>query len=181
MVNTLRWLVRILDGISEHVGRTVSWLTVFMVLVVTLIVIMRYIFSIGFIWMQEIYVWAHGIVFMLGAGYTFLYDGHVRIDVFYRTASQTYKDIVNIVGCVIFVLPVCWVIFDKSIGYITRSYGVMETSAEAGGMPFLFMLKGMLWGFSILLSLQAVSLIVRSSLSIAGHKVEPHCRDESAA
>jgi TRAP-type mannitol/chloroaromatic compound transport system permease small subunit len=142
---------------------------------------MRYIFSIGFIWMQEIYVWAHGIVFMLGAGYTFLYDGHVRIDVFYRTASQTYKDIVNIVGCVIFVLPVCWVIFDKSIGYITRSYGVMETSAEAGGMPFLFVLKGMLWGFSILLSLQAVSLIVRSSLSIAGHKAEPHCRDESAA
>ncbi|MBT3331181.1 MAG: TRAP transporter small permease subunit [Rhodospirillaceae bacterium] len=181
MVSILSWVVRLLDGINEYVGRTVSWLTVFMVLVVTLIVIMRYIFSIGFIWMQESYVWAHAIVFMLGAGYTLLHDGHVRIDIFYRTASQTYRDVVNIVGCIIFVLPICWIIFDRSIGYITRSFGVMESSAEAGGMPFLFVLKGMIWGFSFLLAIQAISLILRSLLSIAGHQVEPNYQDENAA
>lgn len=181
MIDALSWLVRIFDGINEYVGRAASWLTVFMVLAVTLIVIMRYIFAVGFIWMQESYVWAHGIVFMLGAGYTLLHDGHVRIDVFYRTASKTYKNIINIVGCTIFVLPVCWLIFDKSINYVTRSFGVMESSAEAGGMPFLFVLKGMIWGFSFLLALAAVSLILRSILSLAGHEVEPDYKDEGAA
>lgn len=181
MIDALSWLVRIFDGINEYVGRAASWLTVFMVLAVTLIVIMRYIFAVGFIWMQESYVWAHGMVFMLGAGYTLLHDGHVRIDVFYRTASKTYKNIINIVGCTIFVLPVCWLIFDKSINYVTRSFGVIESSAEAGGMPFLFVLKGMIWGFSFLLALAAVSLILRSILSLAGHEVEPDYKDEGAA
>ncbi len=181
MINALSWLVRIMDGINEQVGRVVSWLTVFMVVTVTLIVIMRYIFAVGFIWMQESYVWAHAFVFMLGAGYTLLHDGHVRIDVFYRTASKTYKNIVNIVGCLIFVLPICWIIFDKSIGYITRSFAIGETSAEAGGMPYLWLLKAAIWGFSALFAMQAVSLTLRSVLSLAGHEVEPNYQDEGAA
>ena len=181
MVSALTRFVRIADGINEYVGRIVSWLTVFMVLMVTIIVIMRYVFSIGYIWMQESYVWAHGIVFMLGAGYTLLHEGHVRIDVFYRTASSTYKSIVDIVGCTVFVLPICWIIFDKSIVYISRSFNVLESSAEAGGMPFLFILKGMLWGLAILMALQAISMIARNLLSLAGHEVEPDYRDQSVA
>jgi TRAP-type mannitol/chloroaromatic compound transport system permease small subunit len=181
MVNAMTWLVRVFDAINEYVGRWVSWLTVFMVLVVTVVVIMRYIFSIGFIWMQESYVWAHGVVFMLGAGYTLLHDGHVRIDVFYRSASQTYRDIVNIIGCTIFALPLCWLVFDRSISYVTRSFGVMERSAEAGGMPFLFLLKGVILAFSLLLAMQAISLILRSVLSLGGHEVEPNYKDEGAA
>lgn len=181
MVKFLAMLVRLLDGINEYIGRTVSWLTVLMVLTVTVIVIMRYIFSIGFIWMQESYVWAHATVFMLGAGYTLLHEGHVRIDVFYRTASKTYKNIVNIIGCVVFVLPICWLVFERSVNYILRSYGVMESSAEAGGMPFLFLLKGLIWAFSLLLGMQAVSLTLRSILSLAGHEVLPNYKDENTA
>jgi len=181
MLNVMTLLVRIIDEINEHVGRVASWLTVFMVLTVTVIVVLRYVFAIGFIWMQESYVWAHGMVFMLGAGYTLLHDGHVRIDLFYRSASKTYKDIVNIIGSVIFVLPVCWIIFDKSINYVVRSFDLNESSAEAGGMPYLWILKSMIWAFAILLSMQAVSLTLRSVLSLAGRDVEPNYQDEGTA
>ncbi|MEM7404173.1 MAG: TRAP transporter small permease subunit [Pseudomonadota bacterium] len=181
MVTALSWVVRVLDALNEYVGRAAAWLTVFMVLMVTLIVVMRYVFGLGFIWMQESYVWAHGMVFMLGAGYTLLHDGHVRIDIIYRSASQTYRDIVNIIGCTAFVLPVCWIILEKSVGYVSRSFRLMESSAEAGGLPYLFILKGMIWAFAILLGLQAISLIVRSILSLAGHEVEPNYKDAGAA
>ena len=53
--------------------------------------VLRYVFSVGWVWMQELYIWIHATVFMLGAGYTLLHDGHVRIDLIYRTASPRYK------------------------------------------------------------------------------------------
>ena len=75
-------LVRLIDLINDAVGRTVSWLTVLMVLVVFAVVVLRYVFAVGWIAMQEIYVWMHRTVFMLGASYTLLHDGHVRTDLF---------------------------------------------------------------------------------------------------
>lgn len=96
--NSLIAVVRIIDGFNEWVGRAVSWLVVLMVINVFCVVVLRYIFSVGWIWMQETYVWMHGTVFMLGAGYTLLHDGHVRIDLFYREASARYKAAVNLVG-----------------------------------------------------------------------------------
>ena len=80
-----------IDLINEWSGRSVSWLLVIMVFNVFFVVVLRYIFNYGAIWMQELYVWNHSIVFLLGAGYTLLHNGHVRIDLIYRTASSKYK------------------------------------------------------------------------------------------
>ena len=55
---------------------------------VFVVVVLRYVFGISFIWMQETYVWMHAFIFMLGAGYAYLNDDHVRIDIIYRNASQ---------------------------------------------------------------------------------------------
>ena len=106
--NSLIAVVRIIDGFNEWVGRAVSWLVVLMVINVFCVVVLRYIFSVGWIWMQETYVWMHGTVFMLGAGYTLLHDGHVRIDLFYREASARYKAAVNLVGSLFLALPLIW-------------------------------------------------------------------------
>ena len=78
-------LIRIsntIDQINELAGKAVSWLLILMILNVFVVVILRYAFSYGTIWMQETYIWMHSIVFLLGAGYTLAYDGHVRIDLF---------------------------------------------------------------------------------------------------
>ncbi|MCW5700796.1 MAG: hypothetical protein KIT00_13255, partial [Rhodospirillales bacterium] len=69
-------VVRLIDGANDVLGRAVSWLTLAMVLVAFVVVVLRYVFSIGFVWLQESYVWMHGVVFMVGAGYTLLNEGH---------------------------------------------------------------------------------------------------------
>ena len=99
-------IIQLIDLINEWAGRSVSWLLVIMVLNVFFVVVLRYIFSYGAIWMQELYVWNHSIVFLLGAGYTLLHNGHVRIDLIYRTASSKYKSIIDIFGSIFFAIPV---------------------------------------------------------------------------
>ena len=110
-----------IDSINDWVGRAISWLLVVMVLNVFLVVVLRYVFGFGAIWMQELYVWSHAIVFLLGAGYTLLHKGHVRIDLIYRTASNKYKSLIDLLGSVFFALPVTYFIFIKSLQMVERS------------------------------------------------------------
>ena len=159
-------IIQLIDLINEWAGRSVSWLLVIMVLNVFFVVILRYIFSYGAIWMQELYVWNHSIVFLLGAGYTLLHNGHVRIDLIYRTASLKYKSIIDIIGSIVFAIPVIYCIFIKSLPMVQRSWGVLEKSAEAGGLPGLFLFKSVLLVFCILFGLQFISLALKSLSSL---------------
>ena len=151
-----------IDSINDWVGRIVSWLLVVMVLNVFLVVVLRYVFGFGAIWMQELYVWSHSIVFLLGAGYTLLHKGHVRIDLIYRTASNKYKSIIDLLGTMFFALPVIYCIFIKSLPMVERSWKVLEKSAEAGGLPGLFLFKSVLLVFSILFGIQFISMALKN-------------------
>ena len=97
-MNILYKISKFIDNFNKKVGKLFSWLLLLMVLLTCLIVVLRYLFNIGFIWMQEIYVWLHSFIFMLGSGFTYLANEHVRIDVFYREASEKYKAWVNLIG-----------------------------------------------------------------------------------
>jgi TRAP-type mannitol/chloroaromatic compound transport system permease small subunit len=77
------YLIRIINLINRVIGETVSWLTLLMVLVTVLVVVLRYGFNIGFIWMQESVRFMYSAVFLLCAGYTLFKDKHVRVDVLY--------------------------------------------------------------------------------------------------
>ena len=77
-----------IDRVSEVIGRWLSWLTVACVLVCFTVVVLRYVFSVGFIWTQELYIWLHAIVFTGCAGYALKHDKHVRVDVFYARISE---------------------------------------------------------------------------------------------
>ncbi len=154
--------VYFIDSINDWVGRAISWLLVVMVLNVFLVVVLRYVFSFGAIWMQELYVWSHAIVFLMGAGYTLLHKGHVRIDLIYRSASNKYKSLIDLLGSVFFALPVIYVIFIKSLPMVERSWKVLEKSAEAGGLPGLFLFKTVLLVFALLFGIQFISLALKN-------------------
>ena len=154
--------VYFIDSINDWVGRAISWLLVVMVLNVFLVVVLRYVFGFGAIWMQELYVWSHAIVFLLGAGYTLLHKGHVRIDLIYRSASNKYKSLIDLLGSVFFALPVIYCIFIKSLPMVERSWKVLEKSAEAGGLPGLFLFKTVLLVFSLLFGIQFISLSLKN-------------------
>ena len=161
--------VRLVDRLNDTIGRGVAWLTLAMVLITFAVVVLRYIYAIGWVWMQESYVWLHGIVFMVGAGYTLLHDGHVRVDVFYRPAGYRYRAIVDLLGALLLLLPVVVLVFLVSYDYVIDSWLRLEESREAGGMPALFLLKSVILVFCGLLGLQGLSLAGRSILVLQGH------------
>lgn len=139
-----------------------------MVLITFTVVVLRYVFSLGWVWMQEFYVWLHGIVFMLGAGYTLLHGGHVRVDIFYRVNSARFRAWVDLLGCLFLLLPIAFLVLWASWDYVLSSWSKLEESREAGGLPGLFLLKTVIWGFCLLVALQGLSLAARSVLILAG-------------
>jgi TRAP-type mannitol/chloroaromatic compound transport system permease small subunit len=161
----LNWLAHVtafIDKITDNTGKLISWLTLFMVLLTFLIVVLRYGFNIGWIAMQESVLYFHGTVFMLGAAYTLKADGHVRVDIFYQNFSIKGKALVNLLGALFLLLPVCIFIFYISFDYVAASWLIMEKSSEAGGLPLVYLSKSLLLIMAISLSLQGVSEICRN-------------------
>ena len=169
MLSLLATLSRKIDAVNNVVGRAVSWLAIVMVLVQFVVVLMRYVFGLGSIMMQESVVYMYAVIFMAGAGYTLLRDGHVRIDIFYRGADRRRKALVNLCGVVIFLIPVSLLIWIKSFPYVASSWRVLEGSKETSGIPAVFLLKTIILVFAALLLLQGVSLAIRSLLILGGH------------
>ena len=85
------WLAHSIDRFNDTIGRKIAWVALAMAGVQFIVVLMRYVFGVSEIWLQESILYMHGILFMLGAGYTLLHNGHVRIDIFYRDASPARK------------------------------------------------------------------------------------------
>ncbi|MGB6085137.1 TRAP transporter small permease subunit, partial [Parvibaculum sp.] len=133
-MNALTRLAGWIDALNEHVGRVVSLLALLMVLVQFIVVLQRYVFGIGSIWMQESIVYMHGFLFMLVAGYTLLHNGHVRVDVFYRTMSLRAKAWVDLLGTIFLIWPLCYLIFIVSLPYVEASWAVREGSRETSGI-----------------------------------------------
>lgn len=165
--------VRVLDAVNHRVGIAVAWFALAMVLLQFAVVVLRYVFSTGFIPMQEAIWYLHGLLFMLGAGFTLLHDGHVRIDVFYRTASPRRQALVDLLGTVFFLLPVCTLILYFSSSYVVNAWRVLEGSTETGGIPAIFLLKTAIWAFVVLVLLQGLSLALRSVMTLAGVVLPP--------
>ena len=153
-----------LNGISEWTGRAVAWLTAPMVVVTFVIVVLRYVFDLGWIWMQESVVWLHAAVFMLAAAYTLKRDEHVRVDIFYRGMSERQKALVDAGGTVLFLLPVCAFFVWTSWDYVSESWRIHEGSREAGGLPYPFvpLLKTLIPVTACLVALQGVAAVAAS-------------------
>ena len=151
-----------IDCLNDWIGCGVSWICLLMVVTTFSVVVLRYAFSIGFVWMQESYVWMHGAVFMIGASYTLLQDGHVRVDVFYRSASRRFRAWVDLGGVILLLLPVLSAVWWSSLPYVEASWARLETSREAGGLPGLFLFKTVIPVFCVLMALQGLSLALKA-------------------
>ena len=154
----------LLDRISAAVGRAAAWFTLFMVIVTFVVVVMRYVFDAGLIWMQESVIWMHAAVFMLGAAYTLRDEEHVRVDVFYRKMSARRQAWVNLTGVVIFLLPLCLFLAWNSLDFVAQSWRIREMSRESGGLPYplIPMLKSVLLLMPLAVALQGLSLFLAS-------------------
>ena len=159
----------LLDRVSDVIGRGAAWLTLLMVLVTFVIVVLRYAFGSSFIWLQESVTWMHAVVFMLGAAYTLQYDEHVRVDIFYREMSVRRRAWVNLLGVLVFVLPICGFFAYQSFDYVTTAWSLREISRDAGGLPYpaIPLLKSLLLLMPLTVALQGLSLLLKSWRDLA--------------
>jgi TRAP-type mannitol/chloroaromatic compound transport system permease small subunit len=167
MAGLARWIGRI-ERLNARIGEAVSWLTVLIVVTAFAVVVLRYGFGWGRVWLQEAYVWLHGLVLMLAAAWTLGTDGHVRLDLLYRPASARTKAWLDLAGALLLLLPFVIVVALASLPYVANSWAVWERSHEPGGMPGLFLLKSVLLLLSLLLGLQGLAVAGKSLLVVLG-------------
>jgi TRAP-type mannitol/chloroaromatic compound transport system permease small subunit len=176
-LSALPRLVRTIDAINEWTGRAVAWLTLGCVLTCFAVVVLRYFFNTGYPWLQELYVWQHATVFMVGAGYTFLHRGHVNVDVVYGKMSLRRRAWVDVFGTLFFLFPWLAILAVTSAPFVLSSWAIREGSSTADGMPAVYLLKSVLWVFCGLMFLQGLALLVRRSLFLAGRPMHDHDED----
>lgn len=153
-------------------GRSVSWLTLLMVLVTFLVVTLRYVFDSGSIALQESITYLHSMVFLIGAAWTLQQDAHVRVDIFYTHFSKEARAWVNFIGSAFLLLPVMVFISWISWDYVSSSWEVYEGSREAGGIAAVFLLKSLILVFTALLILQGLVQTLESMITIINPPAE---------
>ncbi|MDH4056133.1 MAG: TRAP transporter small permease subunit [Gammaproteobacteria bacterium] len=159
-----------LDRLSTVLGKMAAWLTLVMVFVTFVIVVMRYVFDAGLIWLQETVIWMHAFVFMVGAAYTLQKDEHVRVDIFYRKMSSRGRALVDLLGVLIFLLPLCVFLGWKAFDFVALSFRMHEASRESGGLPYplIPLLKAILLVMPITVGLQGLAMALQSLRSLRG-------------
>lgn len=169
-------VVRLVDALNAWVGKVIAWLTLAMVLLTAYLVVMRYLFNENSIAMQEAVMYMFAAVFMLGAAYTLQLDEHVRVDVLYRNFSPRAKAWANIFGTLFFLLPFAGLVLWFSWDYAADAWRYKEGSPQAGGLPYVYVLKMVIPITAIMLLLQGIAEILRNILSLKGIVVMPQER-----
>lgn len=160
-ITTVEKLSSVIDRCTDWIGRTVAWLALVMVLLMVSIVILRYFFQFGSIAMQEAVMYLNAAIFTLGAAYTLKEQGHVRVDIFYSRLSPARRGLVDLLGGLLFLLPAMVCIAWLSWDYVALSWRIREGSAEASGLPLVFLLKSGLLVLAALMLVQGLSELVK--------------------
>jgi len=156
-----------IDRLVSGIGRVAAWLILVVVLLQFALVVARYLFGLGSIWLSEIVVYAHAAVFMLAAAWTLGAEGHVRVDIFYADASTRTKALIDLAGAILLLLPFMLVLLWLSVPYAARSWAILERSQEASGLPLVFVLRTLIPAFAVLMALQGMAQAIRAAMVLA--------------
>jgi TRAP-type mannitol/chloroaromatic compound transport system permease small subunit len=159
-----------IDRINDLIGRTTAWLMLPVVFLCFIVVVQRYAFGTGRIWMQELFIWTHAAAFMLAAGYALGTGTHVRVDVFYNRASVRFRAWVNIFGVIFFLFLMCLTLLWLAYPQVMMSWRLGERSSSMSGLPYAYILKTFIPVFCIVTILQGISVLARSILVLRGRE-----------
>ncbi len=172
-MRSLVFLSRGIDAVNEWIGRVVAWLALGMVLIQVIVVVMRYVFGLSILMMQESIWYMHAIVFLVAAGYTLLHNAHVRVDILYGNVGPRRKAWIDLLGVAFILLPVCVMVWWVSWPYVVAAWAVREGSVEVSGIQGVYLLKTCMLIFAGTLGIQGVSLFIKSYLTLAQPRVGP--------
>lgn len=155
-----------LDKLSLWSGKLVSWFILLMMIFTCLVVLLRYGLGIGSIALQEAVNYCHATAFLLGAAYTLQQDEHVRVDIFYQSFSARGKAWVNACGTIVFLIPFALFLLFTSWQFFLSAWQIREASPEPGGLPFLYLFKGLMPLAMLLLLMQALSVLGKAARTL---------------
>jgi len=161
-------LAPVFSSVTRSVGRAVMQLLLMMALVQFAVVVLRYVFGVNYIFMQESITYMHGAVFLLAAGYALLTDDHVRVDIFYREAPVNRKAIVDLLGTYLLLFPICLLLLWTASPYVANSWAVGEGSPEASGIQGVYILKSCIPAFAVLLAMAGFANAARAGDVLRG-------------
>jgi TRAP-type mannitol/chloroaromatic compound transport system permease small subunit len=153
-----------IDRASAAIGRAAAWLGLVVVLEQFAVVVLRYAFGIGSIWLSESIIYGHASLIMLAAAWTLREGGHVRVDVFYAEASPRARAWIDLAGALLLLLPFMLALAWLSLPYVARSWAILEASRETSGLPAVFLLKTLIPIFALLMAMQGVAQAIRAAM-----------------
>lgn len=151
-----------IDRINVLVGKTLACLMIPLVLLVFANAVLRYVFGLGHVWLFEAVGYCFAILAVGLAGWALKENEHVRVDIFYSMMSRRMKALIDILGTALFILPFLWLMWDRSLPYVQRSWKTREGSMEISGIPYVWLLKTCLLLFCAVLGLAAVAFVLRA-------------------
>ena len=160
------WAER-LDAVNRGVGAVVRWLALAMVLLQFGVVLLRYVFGVSYIFLNEGVLYMHAALFMLGAGYTLLVDAHVRVDIVYSRLPARRRAAIDLAGTLLLLLPAMAVLLWATWPSVRNSWAVLEGPISVGGIPASFLLKSLIPAFCVLLIVQGVARALRDLARLA--------------
>ena len=172
-MGALAGFVRFAEAVNDYIGRAVAWLTLATVLICATVVFIRYALHTGHIWMQELYIWTHAMTFLLAAGFAYLLNAHVRVDIFYARLSERGKAWVDLFGVIFLLMPWLVLLAWTAWTYVSYSWETNEISLQNNGMPAIYVLKSAMLGFVVVVGLQGLAWIGRSILVLTGRTPPP--------
>jgi TRAP-type mannitol/chloroaromatic compound transport system permease small subunit len=165
------WISR-LEAVNAGIGAAVRWLALAMVLLQFAVVVLRYVFGISYIFLNEGVLYMHAAFFMLGAGYTLLVDAHVRVDIFYSKLSRRGRAAIDLAGTLGFLLPSMIVLAWFTWPSVRNSWAVLEGPISVGGIPASFLLKSLIPAFCGLLAVQGLAAALADLLRLREDKAD---------
>ncbi|SDU34363.1 TRAP transporter small permease subunit [Halopseudomonas salegens] len=155
-------LANAIDRLNRTLGRALAWLSVLLVLFTVTVVVLRYGFERGNTALQELTLYAHGLMFLGAAAWALQRDSHVRVDVFYRRFSRQRQALIDLIGTLFLLLPMCLFLAWNCWDYVANSWARQETSADTGGLPFVFIQKSFILLLIATLFLQALAQVIKT-------------------
>ena len=154
---------KVLDRVITGIGETAAWLNVVLVVVIITQVVLRYVFSMGLVVLEEVQWHLYAVIIMIGLSYCTTHDAHIRMDLLHQRFSQRRKEVVDLLGTIFLLIPMVIIILMHSWPFVAESFRIKEGSDAVVGLPYRWVVKSFLIiGFG-LLGLAGVSRLIRAA------------------
>jgi TRAP-type mannitol/chloroaromatic compound transport system permease small subunit len=159
-------LAACIDRFTAVIGHGAAWLALVVVLLQFALVLARYVFGLGSIWLTETVIYANAALFLLASAWTLAAGGHVRVDVFYAHAAPRRRALIDLIGSLLLLMPFALVLLWLSAPFAARAWAILERSQESSGLPLLFLLKTLIPVFAMMLALQGAAQAIRATAAL---------------